>query len=144
MFINILIFILQSPKKHAAIAENETVTTTSTTSFDTSRSDDEKEDEAEDIPFSESQSTMKTMSTSRPTSASKHRSSRPSSRTSTARTKFSSPDRLRKRHDSLERHSRPGTTKARPIPNLPTTEMPHDPDKDNPNIFVSIPFKLHV
>ncbi|CAB3258175.1 unnamed protein product [Arctia plantaginis] len=127
---------VSSPKKHAAIAENETVTTNSTTSFDTSRSDDEKEDQSQDIPFSESQTTMQTVSTSRPTSASKHRSSRPSSRTSTARTKFSTPDRLRKRHDSLERYSRPGTTKARPIPDLPTREMPHDPDKDNPNIFV--------
>lgn len=45
---------------------------------------------------------------------------------------------LKKHPESVEGGSRPGTTRARPIPELPDeVSVPRDPDKDSPDIFVS-------
>ncbi|XP_059060270.1 uncharacterized protein LOC131853407 isoform X1 [Achroia grisella] len=57
---------------------------------------------------------------------------------STNRTRPPSEDSaLKKQANSLDIAARPGTTKARPIPEmLDKDHFPRDPDKDNPNIYV--------
>ena len=45
---------------------------------------------------------------------------------------------LKKNAENKDAHSRPGTSKARPIPEMPNCDIPRDPDKDNPNVDVCI------
>lgn len=45
---------------------------------------------------------------------------------------------LKKQAESMEAQSRLGTSKARPIPEMPACDIPKDPDKDSPNVDVSI------
>ncbi|KAJ0179214.1 hypothetical protein K1T71_004926 [Dendrolimus kikuchii] len=105
-----------SPQKQAA----ETIVTDSTTSIENtiSRTDIDK-DEPDDYPISE-------LSKSRPLSP-----------PNTNRTRPPEDNVLRKQMDHGESRSRPGTNKARPIPEMYTGDsVPRDPDKDNPDIYV--------
>ncbi|KAJ8726861.1 hypothetical protein PYW08_015258 [Mythimna loreyi] len=43
---------------------------------------------------------------------------------------------LKKQAESMEAQSRMGTSKARPIPEMPNYDVPRDPDKDSPNVIV--------
>ncbi|XP_047023657.1 uncharacterized protein LOC124632743 [Helicoverpa zea] len=43
---------------------------------------------------------------------------------------------LKKQTENLEVVSRPGTNKARPIPVMPSYDIPRDPDKDSPDVVV--------
>lgn len=45
---------------------------------------------------------------------------------------------LKKQAESMEAQAQQGTSKARPIPEMPNYEVPRDPDKDSPNVVVSI------
>ncbi|XP_075972716.1 uncharacterized protein LOC142974335 [Anticarsia gemmatalis] len=117
-----------SPQKQATIV-NDAAVTESTTSLDNTTARSDEKEEQEDVSMSDTPTTARPMSSSRPSTA--------ATRPGTARTnKTHSADVLRKHADSLDTQSRPGTTKARPIPEMPGADFPHDPDKDNPGIFV--------
>ncbi|KAL0839386.1 hypothetical protein ABMA28_016115 [Loxostege sticticalis] len=111
-----------SPKKEVA----ETIGTDSSTSLDNTtehtgaRSDVEKDD---DDDFSVSDASPK-----RPSSFSPPAS----------RGRPPSGERVLKKQPDSEVGSRPGTTKARPIPEMPGADesYPRDPDKDSPDVFV--------
>lgn len=111
----------QSPQKHAA--DPTAVESGVSLVTDLSHANLEDNDEMDDI-------------ISNP---SPHRGS--NSPLSTNRSRPQSQDKsLKRRAESME-GSRPGTHKARPIPQLPQPDaeaMPRDPDQDNPNIFVSL------
>lgn len=97
----------------------------STTSIDNtiSRSDLDKDEQLDDISVCEST----------------HSRPRSGSRPSTARVK-SNEVIIKKQIDNVETASRPGTNKARPIPempNPPSFAIPGDPDKDSPDVVVS-------
>ncbi|XP_072942172.1 uncharacterized protein [Epargyreus clarus] len=101
----------------------ETTTTFSTTSLDhtLSRSDLDKEEQYDDF---------SNPSPTRPQTASPP---------TTTRTRSQSGDNvLKKQAESANVGSRPGTTRARPIPGseVPDDPIPRDPDKDSPNIYV--------
>lgn len=90
-----------------------------------SRSDMDKEERLEDDAFED-------QSPKRPNSG--------STGTSTCTRPPSGETVLKKQAESVTIGSRPGTTKARPIPENPIPEnetMPKDPDKDNPGVYVS-------
>ncbi|XP_026746347.1 uncharacterized protein LOC113507647 isoform X1 [Trichoplusia ni] len=96
----------------------------STTSIDNtiSRSDLDKDEQLDDISVCEST----------------HSRPRSGSRPSTARVK-SNEVIIKKQIDNVEKASRPGTNKARPIPempNPPSFAIPGDPDKDSPDVVV--------
>ncbi|XP_035430978.2 uncharacterized protein LOC118263247 isoform X2 [Spodoptera frugiperda] len=57
------------------------------------------------------------------------------SRPSTAKIK-SSTTTLKKQAENLEVQSCPATNKARPIPAMPSYDIPKDPDKDSPDVIV--------
>lgn len=54
-------------------------------------------------------------------------------------TQHTGEDTVLKKHPDSQAGSRPGTTKARPIPEMPNTPdaFPRDPDKDHPDVHVS-------
>lgn len=108
----------------------ETTTTLSTTDLSidhtASRSELDKEDQSEDFSSNPSPSRTRPHTASPPT---------------TTRTVSQSGDTvLKKQAESPNIGSRPGTTKARPIPDMQgePDPIPKDPDKDSPNVYVSI------
>ncbi|XP_028163905.1 uncharacterized protein LOC114355313 isoform X1 [Ostrinia furnacalis] len=104
-----------SPKKEVA----ETIGTDSSTSLDNTgtRSDVEKDDDEFSVSDASPKANSPPASRGRP----------PSGETA-----------LKKHPESADVGSRPGTTKARPIPEMPGADesYPRDPDKDNPDVFV--------
>lgn len=113
----------QSPQKHANAAE-PAITESSTTIENTiSRSDFEKKDPTDDL-------------ASNPSTKQPHTKTPPNTNISRPQSEDVS---IRKPTDTDTIVSRPGI-KARPIPAMPqpgTEAIPKDPDKDNPNVYVS-------
>lgn len=97
----------------------------------------------ESVATKESTATLTTVSRSDldkndPEESSSHSAEEPSSSSSSKKTMGKASDAvMKKRADSIDVHPKPGTNKARPIPELPGQDIPKDPDKDSPNVIVS-------
>ncbi|XP_037297141.1 uncharacterized protein LOC115442158 isoform X2 [Manduca sexta] len=105
-----------SPHKHGP----DTAVTDSTATLDTTQSEVDKEEHPDDLTSEESPKRLPSASPP-----------------STKRTRSHEDAVLKKHTEHGETKSRPGTTKARPIPEMPVNEsVPRDPDKDSPDIYV--------